>query len=185
MESNTQVVTFITYVFFMYLILAIAIERTIEILISVYNYTEFKHGWERWWNGIAEKLRKRYDRMSAYRSADSPGKNNLINRLLWKVITEKPYEGGKEVISADLIRLQYIRVGARVAAIALAAVLVAALQLDFIAVVELAMPDAAKLAPVTDYASVRFILTAVALSIGSEPLHQIISKIEKRAAGKK
>lgn len=188
-----EIITKITYIFFIYLILAILIERAIEILVAIYNYFEFKFKWYEYWNRKAKTYQDRFDRLYGYQGKDAGKTQKLFNWLLWKVIVEKPYEGGKDVISADLIRLNYLRIGTSVTAFILSLLLVLSqaqlvfaqqYDLDLIKFVEKAIPEVGRLAAVTRNALVRILLTAVAISIGTEPLHQLIRRVEKIAESK-
>lgn len=178
--NNIEVITLATYIFFIYLVMAILVERVLEFLMSVYNYYEFKFAWyDKFWNAKARALQQRFDRLYNFQGA-SPGRTEQIfNWVLWKVISDRPYEGGREVVSADLVKLNYVRIITRVFAFFLSFVLVLILKLDMIDIIYNAIPEAKILSFVTDVKIIRYILSAAAISIGTEPLHHFISRIEK------
>lgn len=186
MDETTEVVTRVSYILFTYLVLALLVERIVEILVAVYNYIELKRRWHKYWNQIADRMRHRYNRLYGYAS-DKQGKiRAILDGLLWNVISDEPYKGGKKIISAKLIRLNYVRLGTRIIAFVIAAVLVLILHLDFIEVISALFPDDFWLIGFLDSSKfIRFLLTTAAISIGSEPLHKVISGIEKFADKKR
>jgi len=186
MNNTIEAVTLVTYILFTYLVLALLIERIVEIFVAVFNYIEYRKKWDVYWNRAAERLSQRYNRLYGY-AHDNTGKiRAMLDRLLWNTITEEPYKGGKKIISADMIRLNYLRLGTRIAAFLLAAIIVVTLRLDFVDVLSLMVAGDESLPGFLESSSVvRFILTTAALSIGSEPLHQVIRGVEKFADKKR
>ncbi len=182
--DNIDVVTNVTYLFFVYLILAIIVERVVEILVAIFNYFEMRGKWYGFWNRRAVAYQKKFERLYGYQDESADRVKKLFSWLLWKVIAEKPHEGGKEVISANLIRLNYLRVATRVAAFAISCILVAVVDLDFIEIIKRMIPKFKLLEMITGWPFFRFIVTAALISIGSEPLHQVIRRVEKYAATK-
>ncbi|MFQ5769873.1 MAG: hypothetical protein ACE5HX_05020 [bacterium] len=183
MENNIEVITKITYLFFIYLILAIFVERIVEVFVSVFNYAEFKRNFYEYWNKKALNYQKRFDRLYGYQSGHTPQTDKILNWVLWKVVSEKPYVGGKEIISADLIRLNYIRIITRVFAFVLSLGFAIAIKIklgiDLVVIIESLLPNVALIGVISKINLIGVLLTAVALSIGSEPLHQVINRIEK------
>lgn len=183
--ENIEVVTTVTFIFFIYLVLAIFVERTLEILMAIYNYVEFKFNWHAFWNRKARAYQERFHRLYNFQGEGTNNVQKLFNWIKWKVISDKPYEGGKEVISAALIRLNYRRIGSRVVAFLISLSLVLSLGLDLIAIIENLLPDVNIVRTALEYKIVRVVLTSAAISVGSEPLHEIISRIERMERRKK
>ena len=182
--DNVDVITNVTYLFFVYLILAIIVERVVEILVSIFNYSEMRGKWYGFWNRRALAYQKRFELLYGYQDESADRVKKLFSWLLWKVIAEKPHEGGKEVISANLIRLNYMRVATRVAAFVISCIMVAVVGLDFIEIIQRMIPKFKLLEMIAGWPFFRFIVTAALISIGSEPLHQVIRRVEKYAATK-
>ncbi len=186
MNGEIEAITLITYVLFTYLILALLVERIVEILVAVFNYVELHRGWDEYWNQTAEKLSRRYTRLYGYAGDERGTVRSVLDGLLWNIITEESNKGGRRIISTHMIRLNYLRLGTRIVAFLIAAVLVLSLQLDFVKVISAMFSGAyqpvvlLRLSPV-----VSFILTTAALSIGAEPLHHVIRGIEKFAEKKR
>jgi len=176
--ETVEVIRLTTFLLFVYLVLALIVERIIEILVAIFNYLELRLGWYRWWNVLAEKYRQRLERLFRYRGERNASPTSLIYRIFWKAIREKPYPGGKEAISAKLIRVYYIQIFCRLLALALSLGIVIWQRLDFVALVEFMIPDAQKLIFITQYVWVRYLISAIMIAIGTEPLHQVITKLE-------
>ena len=96
--ETVDVITKATYIFFIYLLMAVFVERAVEIFVSIFNYCDLK--WKRYrvWNSRAEKYRDKLDRL--YNFDSSTKVNKMFNWLLWGVVTEPAYTGGKMIISA-------------------------------------------------------------------------------------
>lgn len=184
-KETVDVITQITYIFFIYLLMAVFVERSVEIYVSIFNYCDLK--WKRYkvWNRRAEQYRDKLDRL--YNFDPSAKVNNMFSWLLWGIVSEPSYSGGKFTISATTIRTKYLRVYTRVVANIIALILVYILhsnfKITFVDVVQRVMLETPTLAffKVHDFWGV--IISAVAVAAGVEPLHALITKVEK--AGKK
>ena len=183
MDANIGYITAITYVFFIYLVLAIFIERLMEVCVAVFNYVDLKRGWYNVWNRKARSYQKKFDRLYGYQRGKTPQIDKMLNSILWKALSEKPYPGGKEIISAALIRLEYLRIGSRVFAFLVALVFTiivkATLGFDLVVTVSELIKGSKVLDLLAQREAICILLTAVAISLGSEPLHQMISRFEK------
>jgi hypothetical protein len=187
--DSVEVVTFITYIFFVYLLLAVFVERTVEVLVAVFGYLELKFHWEKFWNTKADRYEERFNRLYAFAGARDAKKSKVLDWILWKVIVDRPNVGGKDIVSADLIRMNYLKIGSRVAAfgISFALVLTQWDTLDVVQIAKLALEKKAVppvlISPLENLMGLywfRVILTASLLTIGSEPLHELIKKVEAR-----
>ncbi len=176
--ETVEVIRLTTFLLFVYLVLALIVERTIEILVAIFSFLELRLGWYRMWNRLAEKYRQRLECFYRYRGENSPFAENLIYRIFWKAISTKPFPGGREAVSAKLIRVYYVQIFCRLLALALSLGFVLWQRLDFVALVELMIPDAQKLIIITQFVWVRYLISAVMIAIGTEPLHQVITKLE-------
>lgn len=188
--ETVDVITKATYIFFIYLLMAVFVERTVEIFVSIFNYCDLK--WKRYrvWNNRAEKYRDKLDRL--YNFDSSTKVNKMFNWLLWGVVTEPAYTGGKMIISAQTIRTKSLQIYCRVCSNVISLVLVLVLYYGF----DITMIDAISRVTIgsdsISTATVAFfqrnvllgvVISAVLVALGVEPLHNIIGKIEK--AGKK
>ena len=191
MESTVSVVTIFTYLLFLFLIVAIFVERTVEIFMSILKYLDLKLGWYRKWNRKAEQLRNKLDRLYGYQGSETGDKKKLFNWILWQVVTEKPYPGGRDVIAAKSIRTRFYRIASRIFAflfsLGFSIWIYGAMHTDLITVlIDVSGYDIGFLEGTSGWTgTLKVILTAALLSAGSEPLHQIFSKVEKIGQSKK
>ena len=177
MEQITQ----ITYLLFVFLILAIFVERSVEVCVSIFKYLELKLGWSDFWNKKANKSREQLEKLYRNSEGDNEEKHRLLNWIHWQVVIDRPYEKGKDIISAAGIRLGYIRVGARVLAFIFSLTLTIALDINLMDIISNIMDGTIMKDVVPNFPGLKTLISAAALSIGSEPLHQFISNIEKTA----
>jgi len=181
--DNLELITLVTFIFFIYLLIALLIERALEVLMALFNYAELKWGWYQFWNRQARRYQKTLHHYYKASSAHGSAVGRLFVTILSRVITETPTPGGRPIVSAELIRLNFVRVGTRLLALILALVLVFWQNLDFLELVyqsfERAFPGQKIIEFILASRGVRLFLTAAAISVGSEPLHQIISSFER------
>ncbi len=181
MTDNIEVITALTYIYFVFLLVALIIERILEVLMAIFNYFEVKFPHlQELWNSKARKYQIRFERLYGYQGLYSE-KKKIFDTILWKVISEPAYPGGKPIISANLIRLHYVRIATRLMSLYLAFILVYSQGLDLFQVLEKIVPETAEAKALTPYQGMRYFVTALIISIGTDPLHQLISRIEKYA----
>jgi hypothetical protein len=182
MMETMEVITTTTYLIFIYLILALFVERTVEIFVSIFNYADLKLGWNKKWNAMAHKYQKRFDRLYSYKGGESSQIDKTLNWVLWRVITDKPYEGGKDVILASSVRLNYLRVLSRVFAFLLSLAFVITIKIiltvDLVTVLGNIVGNSRILGFLEHHDILKILISAVAVSIGIEPLHRAIKGIE-------
>ncbi len=188
-DSNIEVVTTAVYVLFLYLLLALLVERLVEVLMACYNYIE--HRSKRLSNCWNRKARALCERLSQLRRTQGGGNRALkaMYKIFWNMVAEPRHEGGRHIVSANLIRIQYKRVGGRILSFLLALALVFWLAdvksfnlLETVAdFYKQALPNAEIFTFITSNPLFCGLLSAVGISLGVEPLHEIISRIEARA----
>jgi len=176
--DNIELITRLTFLFFVYLILALLVERTIELLVSVFKYVEMKRGTYAFWNNKARQYQQRFERLYAFQGESDSRVKKVLNWLHWKVISDAPYTHGQKSISAALIRLNAIRVTTRVISFLLSLLLVLVADVDIIVMIKNFLPGPEFLKAILDHAWVKVVLSAGAISIGSEPLHELIRRFE-------
>ncbi len=178
-ESVIEVITLVTYLFFIYLLLATIIERLSEVAVAVYKYAEFKLGWREYWNKKARQLQKRLDDLYRLQEEGAGNAVHMFSWLLWTVVTEPKYPGGRERISARLVRQNSIQLGTRIFAVLAAFLLVFSLQVDLFQMVVKVLPGVDLGRFFTETPLIGKLLSAAAISIGTEPLHHTITRIER------
>jgi hypothetical protein len=181
--STLTVVTQVTFLFFQYLIAAILIERTMEILVAIYNYLEMRNGWYSFWTKKAEAYQSRLDRLFGYNEIKPTQQDHSLSWLLWKIIVPTP-AGVKDVISADIVRSNSIRFATRALAFILSVIFVYTAHLDPRIILQNIIKNIDGiqfLSNVVQWMHLRMILLAAVISMGTDPLHQVIGSIERYA----
>ncbi|NOX36700.1 MAG: hypothetical protein GXO78_04105 [Calditrichaeota bacterium] len=181
--DTVEVITLITYIFFVVLVLATFVERALEIAMAGFKYLEFRLGWAEVWNRLAVRYARRLDRLYGLQGSQGQAWQRFLDRLFWRLVSESPVPGGRRILSARLIRLNYLRVITRLVAFGLSLILVLALKIDLIEyIIQLlsgAYPQVKIISSIIESKAVHYGLTALAISIGTEPLHQFLVRIEE------
>ncbi len=169
----------ITYLFYIYLILALVVERIVEVLVAAFKYAEYKYNFYDSWNRRARVYQMRYDRLYGYLGEGTEKTQKVVSSLLWKVISKSPYEFGREVIEADFIRRNYIRCVTGLMAFLLSLGLINGLGFELISNVFKVLPYAIPSRALTMPSWFLNALNAFVISIGTQTLHKIIRGLEK------
>jgi hypothetical protein len=175
-------ITRLTAVFFSYLVAALLVERFVEIMVAVLKYLELKFMRPNFWTGAAENMRRRFERLYYLHSLDKKATLSL-DMLLWNLVTVSG-EAGRRTLVADLVRLHFYRLIAYVFTFGTALALAFAIKYNFISIIVAAFPEIINLFDPRKYEFLNILLTALALSFGSQPLHQLICRLEKRLESK-
>lgn len=181
--GTVNVITQITYLLFLFLILAIFIERTTEIFMSMLKYADLKLGWYRFWNTQAKKFRERLDRLYRVQGEDTDDKKLLYKWILWNMVSDEPYKGGKAVVAAKSVRTQYYRIISRLFAFIISLVfsiwVYNYLGVNLVNILE-NVGGYEISGAVDSMVWLKILITAAILAAGSEPLHQLIKRAERR-----
>jgi len=180
MENQTagDVILHVTYLYLLILLLALLVERIMEVLMACYDALEYKCGWYRWWQRRAEKLRARFARRAAgatFGTADASALLYLIRDVLRG--KKEGYSGLLPIISPQLVRHAAVAASARVVASTLGIALCAATKIDVVRTFNIDLQ--------IDYltkwpAAVTLIISGVIVGLGSEPVHSLIQEVERR-----
>lgn len=184
--SSTAVITKVTYLLFLFLILALFVERSTEIFMSVVKYIDLKNSWYKFWNLQAEKFKVRLDRLYEFQGSDTEDKKLLYRWILWNVVSEKPYTGGKDIIAAKAVRTQYYRIISKIFALLLSVFfsiwMYRVLEVDLVSILN-KVSEEELIACLPNW--LKIVLTAGILTAGSEPMHQLIKRFERVGNSKK
>lgn len=181
MENQTagEVILHVTYLYLLILLLALLVERLMEVLMACYEVLEYKCGWHRWWQRRAEKLRERFARRAAggglMPAADAPVLLYLIRDVLRG--KKESYSGLLPIISPQLVRHAAVAVTARVLASALGIALCVATKIDLVRTFNMDLQiDHLNKWP----AVVTMGISGIIVGLGSEPVHSLIQEVERR-----
>ncbi len=189
--STFDVITQFTYLFFLYLIIAVFVERVVEVFVSCMKYADIRLDGYRIWNRKTEQLRAKLDQLYNMQGDGNDDKKKLFSWILWTVVSDKPYTGGKEIISALSVRAQYYRLICRIFGFGISLLLAVYLQrtigTDLVVLFQkVSGYDLFGIEMQEErFVWIRIIITAAVLSAGSEPLHQLIKKFETIGESKK
>ncbi len=180
---SSEVITAVTYIFFVALVVALFVERLMEIVVAVYKYLEFRLKWASFWNRLAELLALRLQALEQYFQSTAPAMGSLVQQFFRRFIQEAAYPGAPWKVSAPLVRRGGIRAAVRFLAFGVSLGMVVYLKLDLVAlvvdVVNLLYPLTRYLDFLTRATWVHYVLTAAVISMGAEPLHTLIVRFER------
>ncbi len=173
----------ISYLFMTVLLLALLIERVLEVLGGIWNYFEWKLKMNRFWNGKAEKLKRKFE-------------NKAKSQILLKVLDLTPltrqlryatrdkkegHSGKLTIISSAMIRQSVIALSSRLIASILGVIFCAATNVNFVVIFQKAMGfEAGKLTSWPVW--FQLTISGIVIGLGSEPVHSLITSMEKRRA---
>jgi uncharacterized membrane protein (DUF106 family) len=208
-ENSAGAISRFTYLLFLYLIVALFIERLMEVLVSMVKYIDLKYNWHRHWNRQAWKVRDRLDRLYGLQGERAQEKKKMLDWILWRFVTEPNRPGKARIVSAETIRFNAYRLGSRVTAFIISlgfatwlyynltidcstfncndlntATLASGrnvLRIDLVALFNIV----GDLNVSNNQPWLNILITAALLSAGSEPLHQAIRGIEKIGESRK
>ncbi len=181
--ETIDVISAVTYLFFVALLVALFVERLMEVLVAVYKYIEWRCGGEAFWNRVSGQLAQRLSAFVQYQQATSPQFSPIVQRVFQRFLGTSPYPGASWKISAEKVRRAGIRAVVRLLALITALVLVVSLKLDLVALVlhvlAILYPWGSYLEALTATPWIHYLLTAVVISMGTEPLHNLIVRFER------
>ena len=175
------------------LLLAMLIERILEVARSAMDYFEAKAntkalpGDVNKWTKKAEVIRNTIElRLDAAKNGN-PQDFNLVMRLLtWYIKKNDAGGGGAFVISADKIRSLSLTLRCKTIAVILGVVFAALLQIDVLELVRLSQILASKPDLLVIYQPQWYgiVLAGISMGFGAGPLHMIITALEKARKGR-
>ncbi|MBM96751.1 MAG: hypothetical protein CMI09_13020 [Oceanospirillaceae bacterium] len=163
------------------------IERLMEVLKACYDYAEFALGGREYWNRSAQRLVQRLDEQRS---------NGRIQYEISKAIKDylsrdHPGLEGVEALSAEQLRTLTLRVVIKVCAILLGVIVAFGMGINVFDLLRdmntQVLAEAGKeAAKVNVYFSsdrvpdwLGTLLSGIAMGLGSDPLHRVISRLEK------
>ena len=168
----------ITVLFTIIMASALLVERMLEVIKTIINLLDSRYDWYNYWTEKAKSLRDKIERklnVFEYVQTQQMAKylrkfQGLFLQNIDDKITHVP------VIYGDFVREFYIKIYAKILAVALGIILAFWFKMDLLTI----------WAKYTDNGinfpegALRFILTGVIIGLGSGPVHKIITTIEKK-----
>jgi hypothetical protein len=174
--DSGSALTEVTVLFTLALALSLVVERILEILKAGYDLCDSRGDWYRWWTAQAEKVRDLVERrLRLFRYVDPVRLKPVLDQFNDRLLnTQGTYPGTLPVISGDLVRAAWVRLGAKLMGIVLGVILAYACRVDLVAFWR--EPD---LTEVT-FDPRQAWLTGVAIGLGSGVVHKLITTLERK-----
>ncbi len=167
------------------LLLALLVERVMEVLMSAWEYTEWKQAMHRFWNRRARRLQTQFE-TQAHR--------NVFTRVLSLTpITRQAraftrsddglHRGNLVIIDGTLVRRVAVTVGARAVASLLGVLLCWTASINFVELIRAVATEestvfATLLGGIPGW--LQIVISGVLIGLGTEPVHRIIQNLERR-----
>ena len=176
----------LTKMYLLVMLLALTVERIMEIFSAVWSFIEWKAKMNVFWNNKAEKLGRKFERKA--KSQILLRKFNLdqlIQQISYATKAAKERHSGKlTIISAEMIRQTSIAAVSRVVASILGVIFCAATNVNLIVIFEDAIPIAGL--KLTNWPLwIQLTISGVVIGLGSEPVHSLVTSLDKRREGRK
>jgi hypothetical protein len=167
------------------LLLALLVERVMEVLMSAWEYAEWKQAMHRVWNDRARRLQRRFE-TQAYRSVFTRVLSLTPVARRARAYTRAPdglHRGNLVVIDGTLVRRVAVTVGARTVATVLGVLLCWGASINFVELIrEVAMTPGSS--PSTLLGGIpiwlQTVISGILIGMGAEPVHRVIQNLERR-----
>ncbi|MFL5493818.1 MAG: hypothetical protein ACJ8DC_05455 [Gemmatimonadales bacterium] len=180
-----------TMLFTLVFAFSLVIERFLEVLKSAYDMLDSRYDWHRSWTARAGRIRDFLERRLRIFEYVSPDQATAFIAKFSEMLVVPPTgenAGVVPVISGDLVRAMYVRVGCKIIAIGIGVPLALGLGLDIFTLLrEVTLPAGACQSKALAHLcntplerTLATIATGIAIGLGSGPVHKIITTIEKK-----
>jgi len=163
------------------LILAIIVERMLEIAKSIYDYIDMRNNLSHCWTQRANKIRDRLEiRLDNAKRGDQQ-QFDLVMRLASRyLVASDPNKGGGIAVSSDKVRAVVIKLRLKFAAVLLGIGCAWLFNIDIIALVDMSLLKAEDQVHAT-YETHWFgiVIAGISIGFGSGPMHNLITMLEK------
>jgi len=164
------------------MVLALIIERILEIIKSIYDYVDAHFDLTALWTERAKKLRDKLEcRLDSIAPGDQHG-FDLVMELASRCVAEPdPDRGGLPSVSADKVRNVVTKTRYKILGMLIGVACAWLFNIDILELSRLSMEISAEKAEKIVYSSSCYgvILTGIAMGLGSGPMHKLINALEK------
>lgn len=172
-------ITYLTLVGAIAIALSLVVERTLEIVKSVYDLIDSRFDLYHYWTRRAEAIRGYVEhRLRLLEYLEPEAVTQQLGRyddyLLGK---SDGYQGTIPIISADLVRAAALRIALKLLGMLIGVAIAFALRLDLVRLFD--MIGASGVAP-TLSGTMGKIATGIAIGLGSGPMHKVLVALEER-----
>lgn len=174
----------LTYLYLLVLLLALLIERTMEVLMSLWEFLELKFEWHTIWNRRAARLKDSF----AGKVIEQLGTKRVVALEIGrrtKQYTNHVREvtpGNTVVFSAESVRRVFVRTVAFVITSVLGILLCNWAGINLIALVREAL--APTTIPMLEIVGprIQLVISGLVVGLGAEPVHRMIKRLEATQA---
>lgn len=181
-RRNMEVLLDVTVLFTLALALAFLIERVMEIVKSFYDLLDSRLDWYKCWTKKTYKLRNVLE--NKLRVVEFAGEKNtatVLNKFSEHLMNVNgDYSGTVPVLSGDLVRTVYIKSWFKVIGIVFGIGLAYLMKVDLVKTFQFAMEDTSFWEFNVESDLLKYVISGVVIGLGSNPLHKIISALEKK-----
>lgn len=170
----------LTYLYMVVLLLALFVERIMEVVMGVWGYIEWKARMYRFWNARAYRLKEEYERKAKsqilYRVISL---TPLVRQIGHATLSEKKGHSGQlTIVSGEMIRRATVATASRFVASIFGIIFC---NLAGVNLVEL-FSDAIPLGSILEAWPhvLQLTVSGVIIGLGSEPVHSMIKSMEKK-----
>lgn len=167
------------------LLLALLIERVIEVLMSAFTYGEWIYALHRFWNRHARRIQHRFETQAWGSAITRALRLTSITRHArsYTRADDGLHRGNLVIIDGTLVRRVAVTVGARTVATLLGILLCWAGGINFVELIRTVATDestaiATLLQAIPTWLQVT--VSGVLIGMGAEPVHRIIRNLERR-----
>ncbi len=176
----------VTLLFAMALAFSLVIERVLEVLKAIYDVVDSWRDWHVHWTRYTERLQRLLERrIRIFRFLRPDALTPYLNRF-HEMLLKRPtgHEGDVLVLSGDLVRAVWVRLGCRAVGVALGILVTWQLfpRLDILALWqgESRIENFLTTLWPINTAWFRIVITGTMIGLGSGVVHKVISSIERR-----
>ncbi len=178
-SSTTAVILHVTYLYLLVLIMALLVERVLELLMAAYEFLEYKKNWRSYWLRRAKKVGARLEqKLRDCSSTQNINISGILYLMKEKLLGSKEGHSGEiPIISTKLVRHLVIQMASRFVASLLGCILCLLLNINLVTVFNMDLRiDFLDRLPFW----LTLIVSGIIVGLGSEPVHNLIIAVEKR-----
>ena len=178
-----EVILEITVLMTLAMALSFLIERLLEIIKAVYDLFDSQFDWYRFWTLRTYKVRNKLEKK--LRIVEYLGPKNLtkvLNKFGEKLLNRTGnYSGTVPILAGDLIRAVTIKSWMKLLSIGLGIALAFWMNVDLIKIWQDAMSNSSLWIINIKSQEWRIVISGIVIGLGSNPLHKVITTIEKKS----
>ena len=170
----------LTYLYLLVILLALLVERIMEVIMAIWNLCELKFNGFRFWNRRARKLQDKFaSRLLSRLSSKGLAGFSIRKRVRHYANIDQEVGLGKTIVfSSRAVRHVFVRTFAIIVTSAIGVVLCNVASINLIALIKASLePNAIPLIDVLG-PRIQLIISGLIVGLGAEPVHRLIKGLE-------